>query len=247
MNELEQIINAAEKLLYENPIAVDTLEYLDQRIPRQTQEQFKFGYLPPVEQLSSLLIDSNVLLSSRIFFEDKNNGNIISTMQQHNLIMPYRDVYGRIIAIVGRTLLDDVQRQQLAIPKYKNTSFKKSRHLFGLYEAKQTVLDCGYVYVVEGQFDCISAHSKGITNVVALGSASMSMEQLILLLRYTNKIVLLLDNDEAGGSGRKMIIEKFGKYAGFSNAYIPEGFKDLDELLKEVEITSSEELLLSLK
>jgi DNA primase len=57
------------------------------------------------------------------------------------------------------------------------------------------------------------------------------------LLRYTNNIVLLLDNDEAGEKGRNLIINKFGKFANIQNMYIPPSYKDIDEYIKSENIT----------
>ena len=100
---------------------------------------------------------------------------------------------------------------------------------------------------MEGQFDCIQAHANKIENVVALGSSNISFEQLALLLRYTNNIVLLLDNDEAGAEGRRLAVEKYGKYCNLINKYIPLGFKDLDEFIKDNSELSSDEIEFHLK
>ena len=245
MNKYNKIIEICSQLLYKHPIGNEALHYLNNRLLPEIQHKFLFGFFPSQEYLSILcsFMDDKELLDTGLIYNDKENSSILfSSLQRHNLILPYRDTNGKIIAIVGRSLLDDDKRKETGIPKYKNTSFKKSRHLFGLYEGKKSILEKGYVYVVEGQFDCIKAHDNNIENIVALGSSNMSMEQLILLLRYTNKIRLLLDNDEAGESGRAAILEKYSKYTNISNAYIPNGFKDLDDFLNKMKIESSNEI-----
>lgn len=242
-NKFDKIVDVCTYLLNNLPSATDAVNYLDKRISTEAQKKFCFGFFPPQEQLKILLahLDKEDLIETNLLYEenvDHDSGHKVffSSLQHHNLILPYRDVYGNIIALVGRTLLDDNERAKLNIPKYKNTSFKKSRHLFGLFEAKKSILEKGYVYVVEGQFDCIQAHNHHLNNVVALGTSNMSLEQLILLLRYTSDIRLLLDNDEAGEFGRERIIEKYGKYTGFRNLHVPGGFKDLDEFLSEIPV-----------
>ncbi len=70
----------------------------------------------------------------------------------------------------------------------------------------------------------------------------MSIEQLILLVRYTDKLYLLLDNDEAGDLGRERIIDKYSKHAQCVNLRIPQGFKDLDEFLCETQWDGEVEL-----
>jgi DNA primase catalytic core len=252
INKYDDIVAVCNNLLYNCPIGDKALSYLNNRLTKGAQLKFGFGFFPPQDQLKMLLsfIDEETLIENNLLYEkniDSDYKILFSSLEQHNLILPYRDVYGKIIALVGRSLLDDETRSTLQISKYKNTSFEKSKHLFGLYESKKAILDTGYVYIVEGQFDCIQAHNRGIENVVALGSSNMSTEQLILLLRYTNNIKLLLDNDEAGKLGRERILEKYGRYTTFSNLYIPSGFKDLDELLSEIHISSSEELRKSLR
>lgn len=242
-----QIVEACSILLFEHLLASEARNYINNRLDVKTQQKFYFGFFPPQDKLKILssFIDESILLESGFLYEENNNIGcrvLLSPLQNHNLILPYRDVYGNIIAIVGRSLLNDDKRTELGISKYKNTVFKKSKHLFGLYESKHSILDKGYAYIVEGQFDCIKAYSHGITNIVALGSSNMSMEQLILLLRYTNKIKLLLDNDEAGQLGRERILEKYGKYVNISNIYMPQGFKDLDEFLNEIPLQTPDEL-----
>lgn len=177
---------------------------------------------------SGVFNDHKIKLKNKI-------GSTIKTkylaLKDHNLILPYKNVYGDIVAVVGRTILDNYQEHH--IPKYKNTNFKKANNLFGLFEAKETILKEDCVYIVEGQFDCIKAHDKWQSNVVALGSSNMSLYQVALLCRYTKNIFLLLDNDEAGRKGRELIHKKFNNLAKIKDIYVPGPFKDLDEYLSD--------------
>ena len=119
---------------------------------------------------------------------------------------------------------------------------KKGNFLFGLYESKQAILDADLVYVVEGQFDAIKAWERGIKNVVALGTSSMSVYQFSVITRYTNNIILLLDNDEGGQKGRSLITKKFGNLANIQNWYIPKDYKDIDDYLTKENITKCEDM-----
>lgn len=237
---LERIVDFCSSLLYTHPSAQKTLQYLDLRLPHSAQKEFDFGFFPIDRELDVLskFAPKNFLIENGLFYEEMQAGEIQRTQlvphfKHHSLVLPYRDVYGTIIALVGRCILTDSEIQLLNIPKYRNTVFKKSRHLFALYQAKTAILEQKHVYLVEGQFDAIQAHSKGARNVVALGSSSLTADQLCLLLRYTNDIRLLLDNDEAGRRGRERIEEKYGKYVKLTNYYVPAGYKDLDEFLKD--------------
>lgn len=251
-SKFDQLVITCTNLLYTHAGASYARDYLNHRISPTVQQKFHFGFFPPQEQLQILFtfLDKEELITNNLLYEKNLNQEhqvLFSPLEQHNLILPYRDVYGDIIALVGRTLLNENERHIANIPKYKNTSFKKSRHLFGLWEAKQAIIYNDHVYIVEGQFDCVQAHNHGIENVVALGSANMSMEQLILLLRYTKRIYILLDNDEAGEIGRSRIIETYGKYAEFTDLRVPYGFKDLDEFLSDVALDEGQELYKVLK
>jgi DNA primase len=152
--------------------------------------------------------------------------------------MPYKDAYGNVVGIVGRSLLSDEDRRVKKISKYNNTEyvskeikFKKGNFLYGLYENKKDIIEKDGVFIVEGQFDVIKAVEKGFTNIVALGNSNMSIYQFSLINRYTNNIFLLLDKDEAGDKGRKRILDKFGNLANIHNFYLPDGYKDIDEYL----------------
>ncbi len=235
----QQIADSCHFLLNNFPHAQSTKSYLDSRVSQSSQSIFNFGYFPPPEYLSSLssLISLSTLQNYHLVFlkliqDALGPRQAISSYFDHfPLLIPFRDVYGNTIALSARTLLQDQERQSLHIPKYKNTQFKKSHHLFGLFENKSHILQQDHVFIVEGQFDVIKAHQSNFKNFVALGSSSMSIHQLALISRFTNNIFLLLDNDEAGLKGRSQILSKFSHLANFKNAFLPPYMKDIDELL----------------
>jgi DNA primase len=241
MTVLDDITNVCQDLLKNFIGAEEARKYIDKRLSKEAQEKFNFGYFPNhnyLNLITSAVGESNLsnidLLYQKIVTKSfETTIEKYSPLENHNLIMPYRDLYGNIVALVGRTLLSDEEYKLRNIPKYKNTEFKKSKHLFGLFESKMGIIKSNSVFVVEGQLDCISAYDKGIHNIVALGSANMTLEQMALLLRYTDNINLMLDNDEAGFRGRERIIEKYSKFANIKNVYLPEGYKDIDEFLQE--------------
>jgi DNA primase len=231
---LSKIVTLCKELLDQSPLAYNCKEYLDSRLDKETQDKFQFGYFPAfkdIKLISSIvseeeLIDNNLIYKfgayQKCFFEN------------HNLIMPYKDAYGNIVALVGRTLYTDEERKERNIAKYKNSSFKKELYLFNLNEAIEHIKENGFVYVVEGQFDAIKAYESGLKNVVALGNSNMTGYQLALILRYTNNIHLLLDNDEAGIKGAEKIIKDYSQYANIVSLRLPKGYKDLDDCLKQV-------------
>lgn len=236
---LEKIIEACQFLLNNYSEAENAKEYLNNRLTKESQELFQFGYFPNIENIDALisLVGEEVLhkyslLDSKEIADSLFPRKIIfSSFQSHPLVMPYKDAYGNVVGLVGRSLLSDTERKNIKLHKYTNTKFSKSKHLFGLYENKKHIIEQGCVFIVEGQFDVIKATENGFKNIVSLGSAGMSYYQLGLITRYVNDIFLLLDNDEAGEKGRKKILDKFGKYANIHNFYLPEPYKDIDEYL----------------
>jgi DNA primase len=236
---LDKIIESCQFLLKNFPEAQDCKSYLDNRLSKESQDNFQFGYFPTLNKIKVLtdLIGENTLRDMKLFYsknlEDSFGPRQInfSYFDNYPLIMPFKDAYGKIVGIVGRTDLSENERQNKNIAKYKNTAFKKGNYLFGLFENKQSIIEQNCVYIVEGQFDVIKANEKGFKNIVALGSAGMTIYQLSVISRYTNNIFLLLDNDEAGEKGRKCIIDKFGKLVNIRNFYLPDGYKDIDEYL----------------
>ncbi len=236
---LKNIIDACKYLLESYSEAEYCKEYLNTRVNKENQEIFEFGYFPNISNIDALtsLIGEDILFENSLLYTKGLEDSLFprklkfSIFEDHPLIMPYKDVYGNIVAIVGRSLLSEKERKDKKISKYKNTVFSKSKHLFGLYENKKNIIEKGCAFVVEGQFDLIKSSESGMNNVVSLGSAGMSTYQFFLLTRYTNDIMLLLDNDEAGEKGRKRIIDKFGKFANIHNFYLPEPYKDIDEYL----------------
>ena len=146
-------------------------------------------------------------------------------------IFPLIDISGRVIGFGGRG----------DKPKYLNSPdtniYKKSEFLYGLYQAKGSILEQGYVYVVEGYFDCLSMVQAGYNNTVAVCGTSLTSAQAKLLKRYTNKFVLVYDGDAAG---RKAVDTSFvSLFSEGANTVVfaltPEG-QDPDSILKEGDI-----------
>lgn len=112
---------------------------------------------------------------------------------RNRVIFPIIDIVGNVIAFGGR-VLDDSK------PKYLNTSdtpaFKKSKNLFALNFAKN---HCEKQLVLcEGYMDVIALHAAGIENAVATLGTAITPEQARIFSRYTKKVIISYDSDEAG-------------------------------------------------
>ncbi|HVI40221.1 MAG TPA: toprim domain-containing protein [Anaerovoracaceae bacterium] len=237
------VVGACKELL-KSSLAAEAKDYLDSRVFENNQKLFGFGYFPNDDNLG-LLIDKvglSTLKTLGLVYPDRGNTSMMrGLLSQHNLIMPIKDDYGNIVALVGRTLLSENQQKESEVQKYKYTNgYKKSSNLFGLYYSKKSIRKNRSVIIVEGQIDYITCHSHGFHNVVALGGSSMSDYQMYLLLKYGQdlRVNLLLDNDIAGRKGQQKIIDKFSRFVNINPLALPEEYKDVDQYLRKGKDTS---------
>lgn len=123
-----------------------------------------------------------------------------SSKYMDRMVFPIRSIYGEIVSFQGRAMFDHEARSlQLGkkIPKYYHGDYDKGDHVYGLFESARSIVDKGYVVIVEGPFDVMALFEAGIPAVAFLGTA-LSQEQALLVRRYTDKAVLWLDQDKAG-------------------------------------------------
>lgn len=227
------VVEACQKLLL-SPQGKGVKDYADSRLSKNQQNKFNLGYFPE-DHLLGLLFDQvgEKSLKQLKLIYDCASGGYRSIFSSHNMIMPIKDDYGNIVALVGRTLKSSPEQKELNISKYKYSLYNKSLYLFGLYQAKTSIIHNNSVIIVEGQIDCISCHSHGFHNVVALGGSSLGYHQLYLLNKYTNNFYLLLDNDQAGERATDKIIKNYGHISNIRQLKLEEGYKDIDEYLKK--------------
>lgn len=113
------------------------------------------------------------------------------------VMFPFYDMQGRVIGFSGRIITP-----RDGVGKYVNTGktplFAKGKHIFGLYQARKAIGKKGFTYLVEGQFDVMSLHRVGIENVIGGSGTAFTDDQIKLLLRFTDSIIMVYDADAAG-------------------------------------------------
>ena len=113
------------------------------------------------------------------------------------VIYPVHSVSGKVVAFGGRTL-----RSDKSMAKYVNSPesiiYSKSRELYGLYQAKQSIAKKNKCILVEGYMDVISMHQSGVENVVASSGTSLTEGQIRLIHRFTDNVTVIYDSDPAG-------------------------------------------------
>lgn len=144
------------------------------------------------------------------------------------IIFPIIDNFSNVIAFGGRALGDGK-------PKYLNTSdtpvFKKSRNLFALNFARNACEDS--LILCEGYMDVITVHMAGFPNAVATLGTALTTEQARLMAKYTKKVILSYDSDEAGVSAAKRAIPILTDAGLEVKMLRMEGAKDPDEYIKK--------------
>ncbi|MCR6639004.1 MAG: DNA primase [Sporocytophaga sp.] len=132
----------------------------------------------------------------------KENANDKNSVRHYDrfrarVIFPIHNVTGKVIAFGARILKTDKNQ-----PKYLNSPetevYHKSKILYGIYQAKQSIRQEDNCFLVEGYTDVISLHQAGIENVVASSGTSLTEDQVRLISRYTINITILYDGDIAG-------------------------------------------------
>tara|TARA_R110002049_G_scaffold5422_2_gene37571 strand:- start:2995 stop:4953 length:1959 start_codon:yes stop_codon:yes gene_type:complete len=113
------------------------------------------------------------------------------------VMFPIKSMSGRVLGFGGRILVNDKKAA-----KYVNSPeseiYYKSKVLYGIYHAKQSIAKEDNCYLVEGYTDVIQFHQTGIKNVVSSSGTALTSEQIRLINRLTKNITVLFDGDAAG-------------------------------------------------
>ena len=196
-----------------------------------TIKHFGLGYAP-----NSFDVFSKYMLSKGYTYDELVEGFLCGKSDKgryfdafrNRIMFPIIDVSGNVIAFGGR-VMDDSK------PKYKNSSdtpvFKKSRNLFALNFARHS---CQEILILcEGYMDVIAMHAAGFENAVATLGTAITSEQARLMSRYTKKVIISYDADEAGQKAAMRAIKMLGDVGLDVTILKVPGAKDPDEYIKK--------------
>ena len=163
------------------------------------------------------------------------NGNFYDTFQ-NRIIFPIIDENNNIVAFSGRKYLrDDLKDDHL--PKYLHSKeseiFKKSGILYNINNAETFIRQSKEIVLTEGFRDTIRMSSIGYKNVVALMGTAFTKEHLDKILKYKCKVILNLDQDEAGVTNTIKIGNELLKHNIDSTVIVFENYKDSDEFISK--------------
>jgi DNA primase len=216
--------------------AREALQYVRNKrgFDKQTILDFKIGYAP--KSGSSLV---RLLISKGFTQADIKKAGLgtmrrsgFSDMFVDRLMIPLADAQGRIVAFTARLLSDNPDA-----PKYLNTPatpiYDKSRLVFGLHLAKETIHKEKFVVVVEGNLDVIASSQAGVKNVVAVSGTALTQYHFKTLRRFTPDIRLCFDQDAAGQAAAERSIVTAQQLGIEASIVTISGAKDPDELIKK--------------
>ena len=225
MNQMEKLISICKHNLNSSKSCLDYLK--NRGVGKDLINEYGIGYFPQNISTLSNYVDLNILRQKNIV----RINNDSDFKNYHYLVIPIYDEYGIIHGISGRSLMSSNELKLLGIPKYKNSSYSKSKILFGFNKALDSIIKKRSVWIVEGYFDQISMFQHGGKNCVAMGGTAFSKSHLVKLKRYCNKINFLYDSDEAGFVSSQRVYKKFNKFDIDLNFYAVKDYKDIDEYL----------------
>ena len=146
------------------------------------------------------------------------------------LVIPIRDERGQTLAFTARTVRQDEQRKYINSPE--TPAYIKGRVIFGLDLARDEITRRGHAVLMEGQFDVITGHQFGVTNAVASSGTALTEDQVRLLKRFTDEVLLVFDADRAGREAARKAAALAAQHGMRTRvATIPDA-KDPDEFLR---------------
>lgn len=210
------------------------LEYVFKKrgLSKEIVQTFRIGYAPNDGEALIRFLNKKGYTSKELSeagLTNRYGGDIF----RGRMTIPLMDGSGQVIGFTGRILVDDPKA-----PKYLNTPqtllYDKSRHVFGLSQAKESIRRADGAVVVEGNMDVISSHQAGVTNVVATAGTAMTEWHLKALVRLSQDVKLAFDADKAGLAATERAVP-IAQAVGveLSIVTLPGDAKDPDELIQQ--------------
>ncbi len=201
------------------PSAARAREYLTGRgMVAPTVTTFRVGYAPDDfndmrDRLKSHFSEEAMRASGLFSSSEKNEKNQptgpLYARFRKRITFPIANEQGKTIAFTARAL-DAVDDKGRPLAKYLNSPetalYTKGQVLFNLDKAKAEMRTLEFALLVEGQMDCISVYTAGIKNVLATSGTAFTEMQVRLLSRFTKRVVVNFDPDQAGSAAAEKSI-----------------------------------------
>ena len=165
----------------------------------ETIKKFDLGYSPQEKDAFTKTALKN---GFQLEFLEKTGLSIVNESYQVDrfrgrVMFPIKSLSGRVVGFGGR-ILGDNKKTAKYLNSPESEIYHKSKVLYGIYEAKQSIAKEDVCYLVEGYTDVIQMVQSGVTNVVSSSGTALTELQIRLIQRLTQNIVVLFDGDAAG-------------------------------------------------
>lgn len=212
-----QVYNLYEKTaeffaenLFSDPESANARAYLKKRgVSKATAQKFRLGFskggwTPLIDHLKTKNATLSLIAQSGLAIAKESGG--FYDRFRNRIMFPIVDIKDRVVAFGARAT-------DSGTPKYINSPetpiYIKGKHLFGLNIAKDSIRTQDIAIIVEGYLDMIMPFEAGITNIVASLGTALTLDQIRLIKRFTNNIVMLYDSDAAGQLATLRSLELF--------------------------------------
>lgn len=201
-------------------------------LSKKVVQEFRLGYAPDTgDALTGFLAKKG--FSAQELKDAGLTNRFGGDLFRGRMMVPLMDGTGQVIGFTGRIIVDEP-----SAPKYLNTPqtllYDKSRHVFGLSQAKDSIRTSDYAVIVEGNLDVVSSHQADVNQVVATAGTALTEQHLRALGRLTSRIRLSFDGDKAGLAATERAIP-IAQSVGVELSIItlPDSAKDPDELIQQ--------------
>ncbi len=173
--------------------------YLEDRgLDNKAIDRFGIGYAPSdgdaLLRFLKQKYPEKLLVESGLISRGEQGGRLFDRFRRR-IMFPIANDSGKIVAFGGRALGDEM-------PKYMNSPetpiYSKSNVLYHMDRAKEALRRSDFAVLVEGYMDAIAVARAGISNVVASCGTSLAEPQIKLLSRFTKRVIINYDPDNAG-------------------------------------------------
>ena len=225
--------------LQSSPDARAAREYLTTRgLTEDTIQRFGLGFAPDswdwlLKEASAAGIGTDILAATGMAVERQDASGHYDRFRGR-IIFPIRDPMSRCVAFGGRVLPDAKSDPAKYINSPETPVFSKSSMLYGLESAREAMGKTRRAVVVEGYTDCLAARQAGIDDVVAVLGTALGEKHAKLLRRYVDRIVIVLDGDDAGRKRTDEILDVLlAEPIDLRIARLPSGIDPCDFILDQ--------------
>jgi DNA primase len=224
-----------------SPEAARAREYLTSRgVTSDTIQRFRIGYAPDdfndMRDRLKAHFNEDAMRASGLFSAKEQADGSLGAMYarfRKRITFPIANEQGKTIAFTARALDSD----EKSGPKYMNSPetalYTKGHVLFNLDKAKADMRTHDFALLVEGQMDCISVYMAGVHNVLATSGTAFTEMQVRLLSRFTKRVVVNFDPDQAGANAAEKSIALLTEEDFEVKVITLEGGLDPDRFVRE--------------